>query len=84
MKEITINCADAADEAALYALLAKALHLPDADGLRADDLYDRLTGLSQETHITVFGLDALDFAEEFRNTLQNAESDNFWLNISIE
>lgn len=84
MKEITINCADVADEAALYALLAKALHLPDAGDLHADALYDQLTEISQETHITVFGLDALDFAEEFRNTLQNAESDNFWLNISIQ
>lgn len=84
MKEITINCADVANEAALYALLAKSLDFPDPDADHLDDLYDHLTEISQETHLTIFGLDGLEFADNFRSTLLNAETDNFWLNISIQ
>ena len=84
MKEITINCADVADEAALYALLAKSLGLPELNAEQPDDLYEHLTEISQETHVTIFGLEGLAFAENIRNTLMNAETDNFWLNISIE
>lgn len=84
MKEITINCADAADEAALYALLAKSLDFPDPNPDHLDEIYDHLTEISQETHLTIFGLDSLTFGENFRSTLLNAETDNFWLNISIQ
>lgn len=83
MKEITINCAGVADTAALHALLAKSLGFESHYGSNLDALYDCLTEIGQETHVTVFGLDALDFADGFRQTLLDAEADNFWLQISF-
>lgn len=84
MKEISINCAGLADEAALYALLAKSLGLDDHGEHSLDMLYEGLIAISQETHVTVFGLNELAFGESFRNTLLDAETDNFWLSISIQ
>ena len=83
MKEITINCAGITQPAELYALLSKNLELGDPHMDSLDLLYEQLTAISQETHVTVFGLDTLEFADGFRNTLMDAETDNFWLNISI-
>lgn len=84
MKEITIDCTGVANGAALHALIAKTLDFPAHYGRNLDALYDCLTELSQETHITVFGLGNLEFGEGFRQTLLDAEADNFWLHISIE
>ena len=83
MKEITINCAGLTDPAELCALLARQLNIPEPPESSSESLYDALTAISQETHVTVFGLDTLDFGEAFRTTLMDAEADNFWLNISI-
>ena len=83
MKEYSINCAGLSTPEELHALLAKQLELPHDYDHTLDALYDCLRQISHETHITVFGLDALDFAEEFRTSLLDAEGDNFWLNISI-
>lgn len=83
MKEITINCAGFTNPVELCALLAKHLNIPEPPESSPEALYDGLTAISQETHVTVFGLDSLEFGEEFRNTLLDAEADNFWLNISI-
>lgn len=84
MKSISINCAGLTDEADLFALLANSLDFADNDGKDFDALYDCLTALSEETHITIFGLDDLSCGDAFRSTLENAEADNFWLNISIQ
>lgn len=83
MKEITINCVGLADEAALHALLAKSLGFEAHYGHNLDALYDCLTEIGQETHVTIFGLDTLEFADSFRQTLLDAEADNFWLQISF-
>ncbi len=83
MKEITINCAGLTDPAEFCALLARHLDLPESSDSSPDTLYDSLTTISQETHVTIFGLDTLEFGEKFRSTLMDAEADNFWLNISI-
>lgn len=83
MKEITINCAGLTQPAELYALLSKTLEFPEPCGQSPDALYESLVALSQETRVTIFGLDTLEFGEEFRSTLLDAEADNFWLNISI-
>lgn len=83
MKEITINCAGITQASELYALLAKHLNFPNISDNTPDTLYECLTAISQETHVTIFGLDDLAFGEIFRNTLMDAEADNFWLNISI-
>ena len=84
MNEYTINCAGLSTPDELPTLLAKHLELPGDYAQNLDALYECLCQISHETRITIFGLDALDFAEEFRTTLQNAESDNFWLSISIQ
>ncbi len=81
MKEIRINCAGIEDEAGLLTLFAKTLNL-SANSL--ETLYDGLTAIDQETHVAIFGLNELAFADTFRTTLQDAETDNFWLNISLQ
>lgn len=83
MKEITINCAGLTQASELYALLSKQLDFPNPCGNTPDALYECLTAINQETHVTIFGLADLAFGEIFRSTLMDAEADNFWLNISI-
>lgn len=84
MKEISINCAGLTDEAGLFALFAKSLDFTGYTGNGLDALYDCLTAINQETRVTIFGLGDLAFGESLRNTLLDAEADNFWLNISME
>lgn len=84
MKKITIDCTGLSNGAELHDLLAKNLDFPGYYGKNLDALYDCMTEISEETLITVLGLDTLDFAEGFRNTLLDAERDNFWLHIAIE
>lgn len=83
MREISINCADMADEASLFALFAKSLDFTGYAGNGAEALYDCLTAIDQETHLTIFGLEELPFGEAIRNILLDAETDNFWLSISL-
>lgn len=82
MKEISINCTGLSSESELFALLAQTLGF--AQPTHLDALYDCLTALSQETHITIFGLDDLPGSDAIRSMLENAEADNFWLNISMQ
>lgn len=84
MKEYSIDCSGASNAAELHNLLANHLELSGHRGYDLDALYECLTAISHETHITLFGLEELDFSEDLRTTLQNAESDNFWLSISIQ
>lgn len=84
MKEISINCAGLTDEAAVYALVARNFGLEDHGENSLDALYDCLIAISQETHVTIFGLNNPEFGEGLRNILQDAEADNFWLSISIQ
>ena len=80
MREISINCAGLEEESSLFALFAKSL---DFTCDSVESLYDGLIAIDQETHLTVFGLEELSFCENIRNVLQDAETDNFWLNISM-
>lgn len=84
MKEYSIDCSGIQDEAALHALLAEQLEFHSRYDYSFDALYDCLTAISQETRITIFGLDELSFSDRFRATLQDAETDNFWLSISLQ
>jgi RNAse (barnase) inhibitor barstar len=83
MREISINCAGLEDEASLYALFAKSLDFTGRAGDGAEALYDCLTAIDQETRLTIFGLEELPFGEAVRNILLDAETDNFWLSISL-
>lgn len=83
MREITIDCTGIPNGAALHALLAERLEFPSHYGKNLDALYDCLTEISQQTQITICGLEALDFAEGFRDTLLDAEANSFWLHISF-
>lgn len=83
MREITIDCTGIPNGAALHSLLAKSLDFPSYYGKNLDALYDCLTDISQQTQITICGLDTLDFAEGFRDTLLDAEANCFWLHISF-
>ena len=83
MREISINCAGLEEEASLFALFAKSLDFTGHTCDTAETLYDCLTAIDQETHLTVFGLEDLPFCESIRSILLDAETDNFWLNISL-
>lgn len=83
MKEFTITCTGLATADELYSLLGKTLDFPDGYSHDPDALYDCLVGISQETRVTIYGLDTLAFAEEFQAAFQNAETDNFWLTINL-
>ncbi len=83
MKEISINCAGLENESELIAHIAKTLGFSDCCTDQPDNLYDCLTAINQTTQIAFFGLAELPFADRVRATLQDAETDNFWLNISI-
>lgn len=84
MKEYSIDCSGIQDEAALHTLLAEQLEFSPHYNHSFDALYDCLTAISQETRITVYGLGELSFSDRFRATLQDAETDNFWLSISLQ
>ena len=83
MREITIDCTGVTSGIALHALIAKSLDFPSHYGRNLDALYDCLTEINHQTQITFYGLDTLDFADGFRDTLLDAEANNFWLHISF-
>lgn len=74
MKNITINCAEIADKAAFHHALAKSLAFPEWYGNNLDALFDCLTDLEDETHLTLQNWNAIsDWAAAFRAVLEEAE-----------
>lgn len=79
MKEITIHCAGL-DKAALHQRLKDALQLPEWYGCNLDALYDCLTEIFEETHLTLVNLPPLP---DFRETLADAAAENEYLTVSF-
>ena len=53
MKNITIDCAEIPDKAALHQALAQALRFPEYYGNNLDALYDCLTAMGEPVEIVV-------------------------------
>ena len=84
MKNITIDCAEIPDKAALHQALAQALRFPEYYGNNLDALYDCLTDIQEDTTVTLLQFDAMgSFRAGFRAVLEEAEQDNSHLIITI-
>ena len=84
MKNITIDCAEIPDKAALHQALAQALRFPEYYGNNLDALYDCLTDIQEDITVTLLRFDAMDsFRAGFRAVLEEAEQDNSHLIITI-
>ncbi len=89
MKEITINLAPVSDKKELHALLSKALAFPEWYGGNLDALYDCLTGVFEETEITIINFGSLEerlgqYALSFRKVMSKADEDNERVNVKFE
>lgn len=84
MKEITIQCSEDTTSRMLHNALAEALNFPEWYGKNLDALYDCLTDIGEDTHLTVENLSCLDrFATGFRRVFLDAQEDNPHLKVSI-
>lgn len=81
MKKITIDLAPVCDKEELHTLLFQCLDFPEWYGGNLDALYDCLTGVYEETEITIENLDLLEermgqYALSFRKVMEKADEDN--------
>lgn len=81
MKEITIDCASAENSRQLHRLFAQHMAFPDWYGHNLDALHDLLTGICEETSLTLLNLG--DFAKGFRRVLQDSQEENPFLTVTI-
>lgn len=84
MKNITIDCAEIPDKAALHQALAQELRFPEYYGNNLDALYDCLTDIQEDITVTLLRFDAMgSFRAGFRAVLEEAEQDNAHLIVTI-
>ncbi|MGN0687152.1 MAG: barstar family protein [Oscillospiraceae bacterium] len=88
MTEYTLDCTAISDKQALHSALAQGLCFPDWYGGNLDALYDCLTGITDETHITISDEQALaeklgSYAASFTKVILRAAADNEKLSISF-
>lgn len=81
MKEITIDCASAENSRELHRLFADTLEAPEWYGHNLDALHDLLTGICEDTALTLLNLG--EFAKGFRRVLQDSQKANPFLTITI-
>lgn len=84
MREIMIDCAEISTSRSLHNAFAEALSFPEWYGKNLDALHDCLTGISEETHLTVANLSNLGrFSVGFRRVLRDSEEENANLKVSL-
>ena len=84
MKNITIDCAEIPDKAALHQALAQELRFSEYYGNNLDALYDCLTDIQEDITVTLLRFDTMgSFRAGFRAVLEEAEQDNSHLIITI-
>lgn len=81
MKKITIDLSHVCDKKELHTLLFQCLDFPEWYGGNLDALYDCLTGIFDETDITIENFDLLEqhlgqYALSFRKVMLKADEDN--------
>ena len=80
-----IDCATIGSAAELHQLLAETLSFPDWYGNNLDALYDCLTDLSENTHLTLANwTDAEPFIWGFHRAMADAEQDNPNFTVTFE
>lgn len=86
MRVIIIDLAEVNDKQQLHSLLAKEIGFPEWYGGNLDALYDCLTGVYEETEITIENFDLLEermgqYALSFRKVMEKADEDNERVNV---
>ena len=82
MKLITIDCSAIQTPRQLHNALAEALEFPQWYGSNLDALHDCLTGLTDDTRLTLLRFGTLGpFSAGFRKVLQDSEEENPHLQV---
>ena len=89
MKKITIDLTPVCDKEELHTLLSRCLDFPEWYGGNLDALYDCLTGVCEETEITIENFDLLEermgqYAMSFRKVMEKADEDNDRVNVEFK
>lgn len=88
MKKVTIDCIGIYDRESLHFLLAEKLSFPEWYGENLDALYDCLTGIFEETEITIKNFEHLEsilgkYALSFKKVMLKADEDNERVNVNF-
>ena len=85
MKECVFDCAGIRDPEEFHDALVEALVLPNWYGTNLDALYDCLTSIGEETHITLLHFEQLSGQYPgFREVFQDAQEANPRIRIVME
>ena len=85
MKNCVFDCAGIHNPEEFHDALVEALVLPNWYGTNLDALYDCLTSITEQTHITLLHFDPLDqMYSGFQEVFQDAQEANPRLLITIE
>ena len=87
--EVILDCSLTGSKESFYTALSLALRFPGWFGNNLDGLYDCLTDLSGETHLTLRRFEVLeerlgDYGSRLRDTLEEAAEENPRLQIEFE
>ena len=85
MKQCIVDCSAVRNPEEFHDYLVGVLTLPDWYGTNLDALYDCLTSITEETHITLLHFDQLeDMYAGFRDVFEDAADSNPRIQITIE
>jgi ribonuclease inhibitor len=85
MKQCIVDCSAVRNPEEFHDYLVEVLTLPDWYGTNLDALYDCLTSITEETHITLVHFDQLeDMYAGFRDVFEDAAGSNPRIQITIE
>ena len=87
--EVVLDCSLIGSKESFFTALSLALRFPGWFGNNLDGLYDCLTDLSEETHLTLRHFEVLeerlgDYGARLRDTLEEAAEENPCLYIEFE
>ena len=84
MKQITIDCRDLSKED-LHRALAESLNFPDWYGNNLDALYDTLTTIGEDTHLSLIHFEDMKSCRRgFLRVFTDAAEDNPCISITFE
>lgn len=85
MKQCIVDCSAVRNPEEFHDYLVEKLTLPDWYGTNLDALYDCLTSITEETHITLLHFDQLaDMYAGFRAVFEDAADANPRIRITTE
>ena len=84
MKQIAIDCRDLSKED-LHRALAERLNFPDWYGNNLDALYDQLTSIAEDTHLTLAHFEDMKTCRRgFLRVFTDAVEENLYLSVTFE